>query len=180
MKRLLALVLAFASMISAADAHHKPGHNPPGHLKHGKKVVIHRSVVPEREISRWAWADEIVIGIAGDDSVDGEETALVSELNDMDWRIYRDTVFNFGIELPFAVFEPGLEGGRGLRLDQIGGGKPILMCMEPRTLRGCLQKSSLPCSIRAISSGRSPTGREARIGLSSRDTTPQVPPRTNR
>ena len=126
MKRLLALVLTFASMVSAAEAHHKPGHNPPGHMKHGKKVVIHRSVVPEREISRWAWADEIVIGIAGDGSVDSEDTALVSELTDMDWRVYRDTVFDFGIELPFAVFEPGLEGGRGLRLDQVGGGQAHL------------------------------------------------------
>jgi hypothetical protein len=126
MKRVLALLLAFASMLSAADAHHKPGHNPPGHTKHGKQVVMHGSVVPQRDVSRWAWADESVIGISGDGSVGSKYIALVSELDDMDWRPYRDSVFDFGIELPFAVFEPGLEGGRGLRLDQVGGGRAHL------------------------------------------------------
>lgn len=126
MKRVLALALAFASMISAADAHHRTGHNPPGHLKHGKGAVAHRNMVTEREITRWVWSDEIVIGVAGDGSAHNEDALAGSELADMDWRIYRDTVFDFSIELPFAVFEPGLEGGRGLRLDQIGGGQAHL------------------------------------------------------
>jgi hypothetical protein len=92
-----------------------------------KGAVVHRSVLPERDFSRWAWADQIIIGVAGDSSSDIENTAMAfSELAYMDWRVYRDIVLDFSVELPFAVFEPGLEGGRGLRLDQIGGGRAHL------------------------------------------------------
>lgn len=125
MTRLLALLLLSVSMVTVADAHHKAGHNPPGHQKHYKGKVTQRIVVPAPQISRWARSDEVTIRTEG--SQDSEDDALiVAYSDDLDWRLYSDTVYDFTIELPFAVFEAALEGGRGLRLDQVGGGPAYL------------------------------------------------------
>ena len=120
MIRLLVLCLTFASMVGVAGAHHKAGHNPPGHTKHKKGWVALESVAPAREVS--PWTGEIVIRAVGADAALGEHSIPVRDLADLDWRVYRDTVFDFSVEIPFALFEPAPEGGRGLRLYEIGGG----------------------------------------------------------
>jgi len=127
MLRLLALSLAFTLVGGVADAHHKSGHNPPGHTKHNQGWVTSPTVAPERELSGGSLSDEIVIRAAGDESAVTEDSGLgVSKPVDLDWRVYSDTVFDFSVEIPFALFEPGQEGGRGLRLNQIGGGQAHL------------------------------------------------------
>jgi hypothetical protein len=122
-------------MVSAADAHHKAGHNPPGHHKHYKGKATQRIVVPAPQISGWAWSDEVTITIEGSQDVD-DPALVVAYSEDLDWRLYRDSVYDFSIELPFAVFEAALEGGRGLRLEQVGGGSAYLDVYGAQNVRG--------------------------------------------
>ena len=120
MIRLLAVFLMSVSMVSVTAAHHKPGHNPPGHQKHLKGHGKPRIVVPAAERPHWAPPIEVIIGLYGSTFHDVDDTT--SDTVYLDWRPYSDTVYDFSIELPFALFEPALEGGRGLRLEQADEG----------------------------------------------------------
>jgi hypothetical protein len=135
-KLALTLAAVLALNITAATAHHKPGHNPPGHQKYNKDGFALRFVVPltmEGEVMVRNGGEEydplIVERVphSKSDPFDGvfdRDQAMVGDeafAMDLDWRSYRETDFNFEIELPLGLFEPADDDGKGLRLRESGG-----------------------------------------------------------
>ena len=96
MMRLLVAVLLSCCFVGVASAHHKPWHHPPGHTKHAKGGVV--LLAPQPTMRGWAASGDVVA--IGQPRSDGDLGIAISSPDDLDWRVYEDTVYHFTIELP--------------------------------------------------------------------------------
>jgi hypothetical protein len=105
----LAVVAAFSFGATEAMAHHKPGHNPPGHSKHKQTIVI---LEPELTLNQPRYEIDDEVEIVG---------ALPPRDDEPDWMIYQDAEFGFTLELPLHLFQEVENTEKGIQLREASG-----------------------------------------------------------
>lgn len=109
-KVLLLAVATIVLMPIEGMAHHKPGHNPPGHMKQSQKSG-----------AGLPFSIRLLEGQPALESRRPAASAIVPADEELDWGFYQDPDYGFTIEVPIGLMEQMPEAPRGSRFLEING-----------------------------------------------------------